>query len=64
MLLALPAKAESLTGPVIGVHVGDTLTLLLEWQSAVKVRLAGIGAPELALPYGDKAKRPLQKPSL
>ena len=52
------AQAESLTGPVVGVHDGDTLTLRVERQP-VKARRAGIDALELAQPYGQKAKQAL-----
>ena len=44
-----PVQAETMTGKVVGVHDGDTLTLLV----------AGIDAPELDQPYGQKAKRAL-----
>jgi len=44
----------------VGVHDGDTLTLLVERQP-VKVRLAGIDAPELAQPYGQKAKQAVKE---
>lgn len=54
----LPVSAETLTGRVVGVHDGDTLTLLVSRQQ-FKVRLAGIDAPELAQPYGQKAKQAL-----
>ena len=53
----LPVSAETLTGRVVGVHDGDTLTLLVVGNQQVKVRLAGIDAPELAQPYGQQAKQ-------
>jgi len=40
----IPASAETLVGRVVGVHDGDTLTLLVEGNRQVKVRLAGIDA--------------------
>lgn len=52
------ALADTLTGRVVGVHDGDTLTLLADEQQ-IKVRLAGIDAPELSQPYGQKAKQAL-----
>lgn len=52
-----PLPAE-LVGRVVGVHDGDTLTLLVD-RREYKVRLAGIDAPELAQPYGRKAKQAL-----
>jgi hypothetical protein len=57
-VIGMPAMAETLTGRVVGVQDGDTLTLLVGRQP-VKVRLAGIDAPELAQPYGQKAKQAL-----
>ena len=54
-----PATAETLTGRVVGVHDGDTLTQLVDGRQQVKVRLAGIDAPELAQPYGQQAKQAL-----
>ncbi|MDQ5908276.1 MAG: hypothetical protein QG599_367 [Pseudomonadota bacterium] len=42
----LPVSAEMLTGRVVGVHDGDTLTLLVVGNQQVTVRLAGIDAPE------------------
>lgn len=57
-VMEMPAVADTLTGRVVGVHDGDTLTLLVSHQQ-VKVRLVGIDAPELAQPYGQKAKQAL-----
>lgn len=58
IVASLPVSAETLAGRVVGVHDGDSLTLLVGRQQ-VKVRLAGIDAPELAQPYGQKAKQAL-----
>ncbi len=55
-LTGVPATAETLTGQVVGVHDGDTLTLLVAGNRQVKVRLAGMDAPELKQPYGQRAK--------
>ena len=59
VVAGLPVSAETLAGRVVGVHDGDTLTLLVEGNRQVKVRLAGIDAPELSQPYGQKAKQAL-----
>ncbi len=59
LFVVLPAQAEILTGRVVGVHDGDTLTLLVAGNQPVTARLAGIDAPELAQPYGQKAKQAL-----
>ncbi len=50
------ATATDLVGKVIAVHDGDTLTLLPANKQQVKVRLGEIDTPELAQPYGSKAK--------
>jgi endonuclease YncB( thermonuclease family) len=52
--------AANLTGKVIAVHDGDTLTLLVA-NRQVKVRLGEIDTPELAQPYGSKAKTGTQR---
>ena len=39
--------AQTLTGRVVSVHDGDTLTLLTQEKRPVKVRLHGVDAPEL-----------------
>lgn len=51
--------AADLTGKVVGIHDGDTLTLLVAGNQQVKVRLGEIDTPELAQPYGQKAKQAL-----
>lgn len=54
---SLPA----LTGRVVSVHDGDTLTLLTAQRSQVKVRLYGIDAPELDQAFGSQAKAALSE---
>ncbi len=54
-----PAHAETLAGRVVGVHDGDTLTLLDDQKHQTKVRLAEIDTPESAQPYGSRAKQAL-----
>lgn len=51
-------KNESFRGDVVGVHDGDTITILWE-DKEVKVRLFGIDAPEThpAQDYGQRAKQ-------
>jgi len=57
MLAAIPAAAaEPITGRVVSVHDGDTITVLTDGRQ-VKVRLHGIDAPELGQAYGQAAKR-------
>jgi endonuclease YncB( thermonuclease family) len=58
--LTLAAKSETgLQGRVVGVHDGDTFTLLQDGHQQIKVRLAEIDAPESKQPYGNKAKQEL-----
>jgi endonuclease YncB( thermonuclease family) len=49
------ASAEALSGTVIAVHDGDTITLRTETNKK-KIRLAGIDAPELKQPYGVESR--------
>jgi endonuclease YncB( thermonuclease family) len=44
-LVCTAAHAEPLTGRVVGISDGDTITVLVERQP-IKVRLADIDAPE------------------
>ena len=46
----------ALSGKVVSIHDGDTITILQEKQQ-IKVRLFGIDAPELKQPYGKKSKQ-------
>ncbi len=54
VLLTFPFSvfAEVLTGRVIRVADGDTVTVLDHWKTQHKVRLQGIDAPERGQPYG------------
>lgn len=51
-----PVRAVEFSGTVIGIHDGDTITVLLPDQRQVRVRLAEIDAPESDQPYGERAK--------
>lgn len=59
LLLTAPAYAKELSGQVVGITDGDTLTLLDAYNTQFKVRLAGIDAPESAMNWGHKAKTAL-----
>lgn len=50
--------AQGVSGKVVGVSDGDTLTVLVD-QEPMKVRLAEIDAPEKAQPFGQKSKQSL-----
>lgn len=54
LILYLPLFA--LSGKVVSIHDGDTITVLQGKQQA-KIRLYGIDAPELKQPYGKKSKQ-------
>lgn len=57
-VLAPGAFGERLTGRVIGVSDGDTLTLLVN-RRPVTIRLHGIDAPEHAQAFGTRSKQAL-----
>jgi endonuclease YncB( thermonuclease family) len=68
LLTTLPAWAETLTGRVVAIADGDTLTLLTSDLRQVKVRLHGIDTPEARQPFGNRARQALadmafQKPA-
>lgn len=51
--------SEVLEGKVVGVHDGDTVTLLISGNKQVKIRLAQIDAPESDQAFGQKSKQSL-----
>jgi endonuclease YncB( thermonuclease family) len=59
LLLMLHATAHAeqliLQGRIVRVTDGDTVTLLDEHEALHKIRLAGIDAPESAMPFGHQA---------
>jgi endonuclease YncB( thermonuclease family) len=59
-LLAAAPPTTTLTGKVVGIADGDTLTLLVG-KTQVKVRLDGIDTSERAQPFGRKAGQALAK---
>ncbi len=58
LLFAFGTQAEEITGKVIGVTDGDTLTILVD-KAQTKVRLAEIDTPELGQAFGRQAKKAL-----
>lgn len=56
LLLALSGCAN-VTGVVVSVSDGDTITILDDTKTQHKVRLAGIDAPEKDQPFGQNAKQ-------
>lgn len=59
LLLNHLAFAAELTGRVVGITDGDTLTLLNDVRQQVRVRLAGIDTPESRQPYGSRSRQAL-----
>ena len=53
------AHAETISGRVVGVADGDTLTVLDGDNVQHKVRLCGIDAPEKKQPFGGRSKQNL-----
>lgn len=51
------SESEKLSsGKVVGIVDGDTYDILLTGNEAVRIRMAGIDAPEKGMPYYRKAK--------
>lgn len=55
-ILVIASPLFALSGKVVSIHDGDTITILQNKQQ-IKVRLFGIDAPELKQPYGKKSKQ-------
>jgi endonuclease YncB( thermonuclease family) len=53
------SHADVLSGQVVGVSDGDTITLLDANKTQHKIRLTGIDAPEKAQPFGQASKKSL-----
>jgi endonuclease YncB( thermonuclease family) len=56
LLLPVLTLADTLTGRIVGVHDGDTATLLTVGNQQVKIRLNQIDAPELGQAFGKRSK--------
>jgi len=59
LALALAANAETITGRVVGVADGDTITVLDADKMQHKIRLSGIDAPEKKQAFGNRSKESL-----
>jgi endonuclease YncB( thermonuclease family) len=53
------ASAETITGRVVGVADGDTITVLDSSKTQHKIRLTGIDAPEKKQAFGQRSKESL-----
>ena len=53
------SHAATITGKVVAVADGDTITVLDDGNVQHKIRLAGIDAPEKAQPFENKTKKSL-----
>lgn len=61
LVLASGVEAESLTGRVVSIADGDTITILDAHHQQHKIRVAGIDAPEKAQPFGQRSKENLSR---
>lgn len=57
MLTSLMCSADVISGRVVGVIDGDTIDILTVDREQIRIRLAGIDAPEKAQPFGNRAKQ-------
>lgn len=58
-LLAVPVHSETITGRVVAVSDGDTITVLDRAKIQHKIRLTGTDAPAQKQAFGQRAKEPL-----
>ena len=63
LLLASFALAQDLAiqGRCVGVHDGDSITLLAVGNKQLKIRVAFLDAPELGQPFGYRAKQAMSE---
>ena len=59
LMVSVGASAETLSGKVVGVSDGDTITVLDVNREQYKIRVSGIDAPEKAQPFGQRSKASL-----
>ena len=61
LLPAIPALAETLSGRVVAIADGDTLTVLTDQREQVRVRLSDIDTPERGQPWGSRSRERLSE---
>jgi endonuclease YncB( thermonuclease family) len=59
VMAAFSLNAQTITGKVVSVADGDTITVLDSERTQHKIRLAGIDAPERKQPFGQRAREHL-----
>ncbi len=59
LYLSVAAQPQTITGKVVGVSDGDTITVLDASNQQHKIRLDGIDAPESNQDFGARAKQSL-----
>jgi len=59
LILSASAQPQTITGKVVGVSGGDTITVLDEQKRQHKIRLDGIDAPESNQDFGARANQSL-----
>jgi endonuclease YncB( thermonuclease family) len=58
-VMATLAPAQGFSAKVVGVADGDTVTVLTAAKTQVKIRLAGVDAPESGQAFGNRSKQTL-----
>lgn len=61
LLIPLFAHAETISGKVVSVSDGDTITILDASNTQFKIRLMGIDSPESKQAFGKKSKENLSR---
>jgi endonuclease YncB( thermonuclease family) len=59
LLISAPSFADEITGKVVKVADGDTVTILDGARTQHRIRLSGIDAPESSQDYGQASKKNL-----